>query len=395
MARPRTRLAPRVLAWLAMMSVAALAAGCAVPRSPAAMAPTGQDSFATYASETRAWIAQRRDFQTDSVADELAWNAPREWRPAAPATRGMLLVHGLGDSPWSFADIGAALAAQGFLVRTVLLPGHGTRPADLVGVDLDDWRRVLREQAAILARDVPQVFLGGFSTGANLALEYALEHDSVQGLLLFSPALKSGVPGDWLLPWVARVTPWLRAPAPGTAQQSALRYLNVPTHAFAQYYRSSVAVRHKIARTQFDKPAVLVLAEHDSVVDVEHAMQTFAARFTHPGSRLIYYGALAPQATPERVLVRTDRLAAQRISQFSHMGVLFAPDNPLYGVQGTQRICWNGQGHIERARCLAGDPVWYSEWGYRESDKVHARLTYNPWFDWQSGVIAGVMGGVD
>jgi hypothetical protein len=95
------------------------------------------------------------------------------------------------------------------------------------------------------------------------------------------------------------------------------------------------------------------------------------------------------------VLVRTDRLAAQRISQFSHMGVLFAPDNPLYGVQGTQRICWNGQGHIERARCLAGDPVWYSEWGYRESDKVHARLTYNPWFDWQSGVIAGVMGGVD
>ena len=30
--------------------------------------------------------------------------------------------------------------------------------------------------------------------------------------------------------------------------------------------------------------AVLVLAQHDSVVDVEHAMQTFAARFTHPGS---------------------------------------------------------------------------------------------------------------
>lgn len=388
MAARRKRRLPAVLAALL---VAALAAGCAAPRGQAELAPMGQASFEDYVRDTRAWIAERRAFQTGNPADELDWNAPREWRPDGLATRGVLLLHGLGDSPWSFADIGAALAAQGFLVRTALLPGHATRPADLVGVDLEDWRRVVREQAALLARDVPQVYLGGFSTGANLALEYALEHDNVQGLLLFSPALKSGISGDWLLPWLARVTTWVRQPSDTQVQQSALRYLNVPTNAFAQYQRSSVAVREKIARTPFGKPALLVLAEHDSVVDVQHAMQTFVARFTHPASRMIWYGALAPQATPERVLVRPDRLAAQRISQFSHMGVLFAPDNPLYGAQGTQRICWNGQGHIERARCLAGDPVWYSEWGYQEPDKVHARLTYNPWFDWQAGVIREVM----
>lgn len=382
------------LAWLPALVAAALA-GCAAPSAPVAKAPAGQASFDDYARETRAWIAGRRAFQTASPADELDWNAPREWRPAGTPTRGVLLVHGLGDSPWSFADVGAALAAQGYLVRTALLPGHATRPEDLVDVDLEDWRRVVREQAAILARDVPQVYLGGFSTGANLALEHALEHDDVQGLLLFSPALKSGVAGDWLLPWLARVKTWMRAPSDTQAQQSALRYLNVPTNAFAQYYRSSVAVREKIARHAFDKPAVLVLAEHDSVVDVQHALQTFTTRFTHPASRMIWYGTLAPQATPARVLVRPDRLAAQRISQFSHMGVLFAPDNPLYGAQGTQRICWNGQGHAERARCLAGDPVWFSEWGYHEPGKVHARLTYNPWFDWQAGVIREVMAAAD
>ncbi len=230
MALPGARSAP---AALAAMALALLAAGCAAPRGPSAMAPTGQSSFADYAHETRAWLAQRRDFQTGSVADELAWNAPREWRPAGPAMRGVLPVHGLGDSPWSFADIGPVLAAQGFL-----------------------------------AREVPMLYVGGFSTGANLALEYALEHRSVQGLLLFSPALKSSVPGDWLLPWLARATTWVRPPASEPAQQSALRYLNVPTDAFAQYYRSSVAVRAKIARTHFDRPAVLVPAEHDSVVDV-------------------------------------------------------------------------------------------------------------------------------
>lgn len=392
MAAYRMPLAPAVRAALL---AATMAAGCAAPAGPGAGAPTGQDSFDAYARETRTWMAQRRAFQTGNAADELDWNAPREWRPEGPPTRGVLLVHGLGDSPWSFTDIGAALAEQGYLVRTALLPGHATRPEDLVGVDLEDWRRVVREQAAILARDVPQVYLGGFSTGANLALEYALEHDEVQGLLLFSPALKSGIAGDWLLPWLARVKTWMRQPSDTQVQQSALRYLNVPTNAFAQYYRSSVAVREKIARTSFDKPAVLVLAEHDSVVDVQHAMQTFVAHFTHPASRMIWYGELAPQATPARVLVRADRLTDQRISQFSHMGVLFAPDNPLYGAQGSQRICWNGQGHIERARCLAGEPVWYSEWGYREPGKVHARLTYNPWFDWQAGVIREVMAAAD
>lgn len=380
---------------LAALAAAALAMACASPPGATSGAPTGQASFDAYVRETRAWIAGRRAFQTASPAEELDWNAPREWRPAGAATRGVLLVHGLGDSPWSFTDIGAMLAAQGYLVRTALLPGHATRPEDLVGVDLEDWRRVVREQAALLARDAPQVYLGGFSTGANLALEYALENDGVQGLLLFSPALKAGVAGGWLLPWLARVKTWVRQPDDVQAQQSALRYLNVPTNAFAQYHRSSVAVREKIARQVFDKPAVLVLAEHDSVVDVQHALQTFATRFTHPASRMIWYGALAPQATPARVLVRPDQLAAQRISQFSHMGVLFAPDNPLYGAAGSQRICWNGQGHIERARCLAGDPVWYSEWGYREPGKVHARLTYNPWFDWQGGVIRTVMAAAD
>src|SRR5476649_67099 len=114
--------------------------------------------------------------RTDHAA-ELAWNAPREWRPTGVPKGGILLVHGLGDSPWSFHDVGAKLAEQGFLVRTVLLPGHGTQPADMLDVTLEQWQQVVREQAAILSREVPKVYLGGFSTGANLVLDYAYGHD--------------------------------------------------------------------------------------------------------------------------------------------------------------------------------------------------------------------------
>jgi len=35
--------------------------------------------------------------------------------------------------------------------------------------------------------------------------------------------------------------------------------------------------------------------------------------------------------------------------------------------------------------------VWYSDWGHREPGKAFARLTFNPYFEWQSGVMMEVL----
>ncbi|GAA0799632.1 hypothetical protein [Cupriavidus gilardii] len=136
------------------------------------------------------------------------------------------------------------------------------------------------------------------------------------------------------------------------------------------------------------------------MVDSHYVRQVFGTRFTHPSSRLIWYGAgegnagadAVVDASAGRVLVRPDRLPAERISQFSHMGVLFSDANPLYGRQGSLRLCLNGQEPAEYRRCVDGGEVWYSDWGYREPGKVHARLTYNPYFAWQTGVMLSVLG---
>ncbi|MDQ8023030.1 MAG: alpha/beta hydrolase [Moraxellaceae bacterium] len=372
-------------------------------------------SFDEYRTQTRQLIEQRRAFlakEGKGMQAELEWNSPQEWRPAglaavsggaAPA-RGVLLVHGLGDSPWSFHDLGQRLAERGFLVRTVLLPGHGTRPDDLIAPGIADWRGLVREQVALLKRDLGgrghggQVWLGGFSTGANLVTEYALDDDAIAGLLLFSPAFRSDTDIDWLAPWVAWARPWLRERDPNRPDQSPVRYLITPTNGFSLFWRSSYAVRSRLADKPFEKPALLVTTANDSVVDVGFTLQAFQQSFTHPASRLVWYGALpqevgADRAPPPRVLVRTDRLPERRISQFSHMGLLFAPDNPLYGEAGSLRLCWNGQAPETVPRCEAGETVWYSDWGYREDGKIHARLTYNPYFDWQFQVLEGVLGG--
>lgn len=352
---------------------------------------TGSPNFQTYAQASRNWIQENRSFQTENQSDELKWNSPFELHPPTPTSKAILLVHGLGDSPWSFVDVAHSLADQGYVVRTLLLPGHGTKPADLIGVQLEDWQRLVREHILLLQREFPDVWLGGFSTGANLVLEHALDDTRIRGLVLFSPALRSNELLDWASPWIVRLRPWLLSPD-RYPLQSPLRYHIVPTNGLAQFYRSSVAVRKLLKSRTFDRPAIIVLAEHDSVVDVHHVLHLFERRFTHASSRLIWYGNVLPESTTSsRILVRTDALPQERISQFSHMGILFSPHNPLYGRNGSERICFNGQTEEDTARCQSGEQVWYSDWDYREPGKVHARLTFNPYFEWQSQVIQGVL----
>ncbi|MGO4611189.1 alpha/beta hydrolase, partial [Variovorax sp. 2RAF20] len=81
-----------------------------------------------------------------------------------------------------------------------------------------------------------------------------------------------------------------------------------------------------------------------SVLDTRWILDRFDHAFTHPASRAIWYGTPPPESvTMSRLRVKTDVLPQDRISQFSHMSVLFSPDNPLYGRQGSVRLCGNGQ----------------------------------------------------
>src|SRR3546814_5692150 len=150
--------------------------------------------------------------------------------------------------------------------------------------------------------------------------------------------------------------------------------MTVPTNGFAQFYRSSRLARQVLRSASYDKPVLMVVAENDSVLDSNYLSNLFRTHFTHPASRLIWYGSDHHQFKQDRrILVRPDYLPELQISQFSHMGLLFSPLNDLYGANGSLRICWNGQTEAARVDCQHGAPVWFSDWGYREAGKIHAR----------------------
>jgi pimeloyl-ACP methyl ester carboxylesterase len=154
-------------------------------------------------------------YYSDSLSDPTRWspNWNRSFElPAQNPKAGVLLLHGMSDSPYSLRSLGQRLNAAGALVVGLRLPGHGTAPSGLVEVTWQDMAAAVRlamHHLAERARGVPLVIVG-YSNGAALAVHYALSAiaderlPKVEGLVLLSPAI--GVsPAAALAVWQARL----------------------------------------------------------------------------------------------------------------------------------------------------------------------------------------------
>ncbi|WP_394241940.1 alpha/beta hydrolase [Vibrio astriarenae] len=333
-----------------------------------------QSRFDEYQTETRQWLLQHRIFLTEDREQELSFIMPQQFNPEQPNGKAVLLVHGLGDSPFSFKDIGRHLAAQGYLVRTILLPGHASKVGDLQLPSIEDWEGVVKHHIELIKQESDSVWLGGFSTGGNLVTEHALQDDSIEGLLLFAPAFKPTSKAVRFADIASYFIDWVDV----DPEVSHLRYNSLPMNGAAVYYQTSSNVRQQLKGQHYDKPVFMLLSEGDKVIDTPYVANTFSKVMTNPDNQLVWLGEDAPQDT--RATTFSMQLDELKISNGSHMGMLFSPHNSEYGQDGTMLICNNGQGEDLEAQCLAGEDVWYSAWGYTEPDKIHARLTYNPYF---------------
>ena len=141
-------------------------------------------------------------FDASGWLPRLADGAPfnRSFRLTPQAVRGQaLLVHGLTDSPYSMHAMARALHGQGFEVTVLRLPGHGTLPSMMAVMSARDWTAAVRLAARDVAARVQPgqpFYVGGYSSGGTLVLQYAL--DALQDpslrrpdrVLLVSPAIE-------------------------------------------------------------------------------------------------------------------------------------------------------------------------------------------------------------
>lgn len=125
------------------------------------------------------------------------WNRSFELRNDSPVA-GVLLLHGLSDSPYSLRAIGERLARGGAWVVGLRVPGHGTAPSGLVHVRWQDMAAAVRLAARHVRAavgDSKPFYLVGYSNGGALAVEYALTAlgdaslPHADGIVLLSPEI--------------------------------------------------------------------------------------------------------------------------------------------------------------------------------------------------------------
>lgn len=359
--------------------------------------PENPGTFADYIDHCREMIAQARSGASARDRERIvAGNAPFELHPEtstdkgknAPYRRGILLVHGLSDSPYFMRHLGAFFQVQGFRVMAILLPGHGTRPGDLLDMQWGEWQKAVAYGVERMALEADQVFIGGYSAGGALAVLQALHDIRIRGLFLFAPALQISSRArfsNWhrSYSWLYSRAKWLNI----FPDADIYKYESFPKNAAAQMYQVTQAVRKALAVSALELPVFTVASQEDVTVD-SSATLVFMRNLRNSASRMVYYhgGDIQPSESErsrnfEPVLCK---LPEQKILSSAHTAIVMPAEDKYYGAHGEYRNCLHylAENGTHLHQCLtpdAGADVWQGELTQRNlSVGTVCRLTYNP-----------------
>ena len=373
-------------------------AGCA--NLPARLTPSGLNStfsfdpgqpFAAYLDHCRSIIlAGRTDLDSANRDTILSANLPFELKPD-PARfptgtngrqrKGIVMVHGLSDSPYMMRTLAEHFRERGFLVRSILLPGHGTRPGDLTEVKEGAWRQALQYAVQDTGRQVENLYLAGFSTGGALAVDYAAQHPgSLTALFLFAPCLQVKSPAARWARLVGLFRTWLEI----RDDRDFAKYESFPFNAAAQIVALTDRLKESSAfqPNGLALPVFIALSGEDETVDSAFTLDFFQKRLPNPANRLILYSGnrTPPTFSDQRVAVVTGFLPGRKILSLSHLSLTLPAEDGHYGSQGDYRSCLHYPAEsVEYAECSAGRTAWLGEkTAANLQTGLLQRLTWNP-----------------
>jgi len=387
--------------------------------------PTGPDyGLVRYSAGS---AADPQSYDTD-------WNRTFEYSQSAPRG-GVLLLHGMSDSPYSLHTIGQTLAKQGYWVLGLRAPGHGTAPSGLKYVKPADLIAATRLAMVHLSESVGDrpLHIIGYSTGASLALDFAL--DAAEGivspmpasLVLVSPAIRvhsaaslasfkrgaSSVPGLSGMAWLS-VMP----------EFDPYKYNSFATNAADVVHQLTRAVDRRIAaRSNNDPPLPPILAFKsavDATVTTGAIVDNLLSQLTPKRHELVLFDInryaaksslltenpapltdrlLGDESLPFTLTVITNRDNQTRdvivrrkeaysddvmdrelpglawpngVFSLSHVALPFAPNDPLYGSEPPAD---------DKTLHLGDIPLRGERDMNRISGEWLLRMRYNPFYD--------------
>ncbi len=361
---------------------------------------------------------------------------------------GVLLLHGMSDSPYSLWALADSLHAAGFQVVNLRLPGHGTAATALTRARWQDFAAATRLAMAHLDDVVNggPVHMVGFSNGAPVALNHAVDaindSDLVQAasLILIAPAI--GVTPAAALAGFANFLGGL--PGLDGLRYSSIRpefnpfrYGAFPTNGATQTHKLTRRVARGVAdlergnRGKRMPPILVIKSAVDSTVSNDAVIDRLLGRLPDNGNEFLLFdvnryavGAsvivddpgpfarrlIESTSLPFAVtLVRNESEDSQAVvsvskpafaAEFgeetplnatwpngvvslSHIGLTFAPDDPLYGTVRPEND----------SQLYLGDVLLRGERGIlRVPDNWFTRQRFNPFYDYmESRILAWCM----
>ena len=215
------------------------------------------------------------------------------------APSAVLLVHGFVGCGNNFAGLPEQLAQQGYFVRVMLLPGHGTSPRDLKSMDEGRMLSAIEGELAELRRNHRHVFLAGHSMGGALSTITASKIP-VDGLVLVAPYF--GVTHHWyyglrveqwsdlmapIVPWVYKGKLFLQVNKL-EAKDQIVSYTWVPTDAAVTLARIGRMASDPKTLEAITCPVLLLHSRNDVAASPEAADKAVSAMRAVPLEKIWY-----------------------------------------------------------------------------------------------------------
>jgi pimeloyl-ACP methyl ester carboxylesterase len=380
---------------------------------------------------------------SDPATRQPNWNRSFELTAENPVGAALLL-HGMSDSPYSLRSLGTALNERGYWVIGLRLPGHGTAPSGLLRITWQDMAAAVQLAAVHLdeVTNSAPLHLFGYSNGAPLALNYALDAMEEEGLadpaslVLLSPAIG--------LATGAGLASWKRAlsKVPGLERQAWLdvqpefdpyKYNSFATNAGAVVFDITQRVARRVAARSDSgadpvlPPVLAIKSTVDATVSTQAVVDNLLARLRAGRHELVLYDinrfsrissvlvadpgpltakvmddgtlpfsvTLLSNANSESrdVVMRRKGPFSNGLAEFepldmqwsreflslSHIAIPFAPHDPLYGATPpADGSLFLGQLTVQGERGMMRVPASY-----------FVRLRHNPFYDYQQQRIFG------
>jgi esterase/lipase len=351
--------------------------------------------FEDYVARNRSMLYRARAGAAD-LEKIVSGNAPFELHPSSgfpagqkkPYRRGVLLTHGLSDSPYMMRHLAEFFRQNGFRVIAVLLPGHGTQPGDLLEVTWQEWAKTVAYGAYKLADEVDELYLAGYSTGATLSVYHSLRDYRVRGLFLFSPALR--ITRKAVLANLHKLYSWLIPSAKWVDIKPDLdiyKYESFTKNAAAQMYSLIRALDAQLRQYEVDIPVFIAASADDMTVKTSVIVE-FIARARHPSNKLVLYTTepekFSHDLSSEKLELVNSVVPGQKILSSAHTAIVMPPEDGHYGAAGEYCNCVHYYpDEMEKyAACLRHPEQDYLGEITEKNLKagILRRLTYNPNF---------------